>query len=152
MRSELMGHIWGKRLEFCTDPCSTPLGRILSSLLASPITRFTVEVEDADLTPVAIYAGEEVISGASLADVLEQEFGLDLEEGAIVLIEPCAPLASTPPCPVALGHQIGHIIVSLAQTERDGFTTSERLLSAGNIAHSFHHEMLHAAIPGEHIH
>ena len=40
MRSDLMGHIWGGRLELCADPCNTPLGRILSSLLASPITRF----------------------------------------------------------------------------------------------------------------
>ena len=151
MRSDLMGHIWGGRLEFCADPCNTPLGRILSSLLASPITRFTVAVEDADLTPFAIYAGEEIISGASLADVLDQEFGLDLEDDAIVLIEPCAQPTLTPTCPVQLGHHIGHIIVSLAQSERDG-TAPDGLLSADNIAHSFHREMLRTVTPGQHIH
>ena len=86
-----------------------------------------------------------------MADVLDQEFGLDLEDDAIVLIEPCAQPTLTPTRPVQLGHHIGHIIVSLAQSERDG-TAPDGLLSADNIAHSFHREMLHAVTPGQHIH
>tara|TARA_R110001606_G_scaffold251783_2_gene399750 strand:- start:579 stop:878 length:300 start_codon:yes stop_codon:yes gene_type:complete len=65
-----------------------------------------------------MYAGEEIIPGATVADVMEQEFGLDLSEDAIILVETRSPAGSDQISPEQLGQSIGNIIVSLASFEQ----------------------------------
>lgn len=118
MRSELMEHIWSNRLELTEAHSVSPLGRILNSLLAAPLTRFVLHGRDDHFAPFAMYAGEEIIPGATVADVMEQEFGLDLSEDAIILVETRSPAGSDQISPEQLGQSIGNIIVSLASFEQ----------------------------------
>ncbi|MGR3508432.1 MAG: hypothetical protein ACU0CQ_17215 [Sulfitobacter sp.] len=150
MRSELMEHIWGNRLELTEAHSVSPLGRILNSLLAAPLTRFIIHGRDDQCAPFAMYAGEEIIPGATVADVMEEEFGLDLNEDAIILFEARSAVGTDQTSPEQLGRSIGNIIVSLASFEQksalsgDGFTDADwAVRSLGNTGNRFGKPSLH---------
>jgi hypothetical protein len=110
----IIEHIWGDTLELREGGGRPPLAVILSSLLAAPMICFTTK--EGCFAPHAFvsYAADEVLPGTSLADVLFEEFGLEISDETIVIVEPFvihnAPRISSKD----LGEALGNILVDLA--------------------------------------
>lgn len=152
MRVKLLEQIWCNRLELRPAHSISPLGRILTSLLALPLTHLVVRDPTANQVPFAMYAGEAIFSGATLADVLEEEFGLDLNDESIILVEGL-PTAGTPDVsPEQLGKSVGNIIVSLARTESNKLFADVNRRSDAQETHAFNRAATHLADAGYHVH
>lgn len=66
--------------------------------------------------PFASYGGCDVLPGANLADVLDQELGLEITEDTIVLVEPRGLSDAPAYCSRELGEKLGALLVALAGT------------------------------------
>ncbi|MGB7317135.1 MAG: hypothetical protein WBC85_04135 [Planktotalea sp.] len=125
MSVDIMEHIWSDTMELRQGSELSPLARLLTSLLAAPTICFTTKAGGDAATPLATCAGDEVLPGASLADVLYQEFGIEMSDETIVFIEPCKMSNADYFSGKELGHALGNILVELAGVDhRDDPTHS----------------------------
>lgn len=102
-------------MELRTGAALPPLAAILSSVLATPMICFTTKAGGASGQPFVAYAGSEVMPGASLADVLFEEFGIEISDQTIVMVEPFGMSDSEGFSSQDLGQALGQIIVDLAE-------------------------------------
>ena len=65
-----------------------PVAGLLNSLLAAPVVALSTGLAGGDQRALALMAGTEVMPGASLADVLFEEFSVEISEGTVVLVLP----------------------------------------------------------------
>lgn len=140
---EILEYIWGDRLEVRVGENLPPLAAVLSSLLAAPMICFTTKQNGAtSMHPTVSVGGQEVMPGATLADVLFEEFGIEISDETIVLIEPL----SGPDAPALtsqqFGQSLGQILVELAEL---GQPTSEKASSPS--AHALTSQMAHGQAP-----
>lgn len=111
----IVEHIWSNTLELRDPTNLPPLGSILASLLASPMICFTTKETRTGARPVVSYAGDEVLPSASLADVLFEEFGIEICDRTIVLIEPSEIGGVHTMSSQDLGQALGQVLVDLSQ-------------------------------------
>lgn len=114
----IVEHIWSDTLELREATNLPPLGNILASLLAAPMICFTTKEGNAEAYPVVSYAGDEVLPSASLADVLFEEFGIEICDRTIVLIEPSEKGRAAPLSSQDLGQALGQVLVDLSRLNR----------------------------------
>lgn len=87
MKSTILEQIWSGTLRPQTKEAMSPVARSLSSLLAVPTVSFVVTSNYADEEPYAWIAGAEVYPGASLSEILFEEYGLEVSDDTVVLVE-----------------------------------------------------------------
>lgn len=107
-------------MEICEGSNHSPVARMLSSLLSVPTVCFTSKLDHEGMTACACIAGEEVMPGASLADVLFEEFEIEVSDDTVIYIESAAMNQAKDYSAETLGQAIGDILVKLAvphQTE-----------------------------------
>jgi len=111
---EILEHIWSETLDLREGADLPPLASILSSLLAAPMICFTTRMGGANARPTVSFAGAEVMPGATLADVLFEEFAIEISDETIVLIEPLTMTDAKPLTGQELGQSLGEILVELS--------------------------------------
>ncbi|MFY0647355.1 hypothetical protein [Sulfitobacter geojensis] len=111
----IVEHIWSGTLELRDEANLPPLGNILNSLLAAPMICFTTKQGGPNVQPVVSYAADEVLPGASLADVLFEEFGIEICDRTIVLIEPAETGKAFVLSSQDLGQALGQVLVDLSK-------------------------------------
>jgi hypothetical protein len=121
----IIEHIWSDTLERRDGANLPPLGTILNSLLAAPMICFTTKEGGPDAQPVVSYAGDEVLTGASLADVLFEEFGIEICDRTIVLIEPSEASRADALSSQDLGQALGQVLVDLSKLSMSKAATSK---------------------------
>ena len=124
MTNDIMEHLWSGAFERREPAELSPLAVILSTLLAAPMVCFASAVPDGDAAPFALYADTEVMPGATLADVLFQEFNIDLGDDVVIYIEPREMGGAEHYSSDALGQSLGNILVNLAGTPKNDVTGS----------------------------
>ncbi|SFE85219.1 hypothetical protein SAMN04488523_11142 [Sulfitobacter brevis] len=118
MTKDIMEHLWSGAFERREAVELSPLAVILSTLLAAPMVCFASAAPNSDAAPFALYAGTEIMPGATLADVLFQEFDIDLGDDVVIYIEPRAMGEAEHYSSDALGLSLGNILVNLAGTPK----------------------------------
>ena len=117
MRSTLVEQIWNNSLHACQDDSISPLARMLQSLLPHPVACFYSTSGYGVDEPIAMYGLEEVLPGATLADILDQECGIEISDDTIVLVESAKMRNAPHVCAQKMGQAMGNILVSLAKFE-----------------------------------
>lgn len=114
MSTGILKEIWAGNLEARNISEMSAVPQMLASLIALPVVCFRLK-DVSDLpSATASFAGTEVLSGASLADVLFEECGVEVTDETIVYIEADGVRKEAARCPEALGQLIGDVIVKLA--------------------------------------
>lgn len=129
---DILEHIWSGTLEQRTAAEFSPLARIFSSLLAAPTLCLTAQ--GAGKAPIASFGGQEVMPGASLADVLDQELGIEITDETIVLVEPREMSEAASYSGQELGQTLGALLVALsgqAQPAPDAVNPAQEVNLAG---------------------
>ena len=108
----VLKYIWDNALEQRTGDGLSPLARVFTSLLAAPTISF---VSSLGSQSFATYGGDEVMPGITLADVLDEEMGLEISEDTIVLIEPEAACTAAYVSSAELGRTLGELLLDLAK-------------------------------------
>lgn len=111
-----MEHVWSGALEKRDGAQKSLLARMLNPLLVVPTACFITKLDGC--APFALYAGKEVLPGISLSDVLFEEYGFEICEHAIVLIEPHGRREGLQNLDPNLGAHLGNILVGLACLEQ----------------------------------
>lgn len=114
MTHTLLEHVWSDTFQVKQVSELSPAARILAPLLAAPTLCFTSDMFPTSLTAVATYAGTEVMPGATLADVLFEEHGIEATDDTIIYIEPTELGQAAQPTSDELGWIIGQVLVNLA--------------------------------------
>ena len=114
MSTGILNEIWAGNLEACNISEMSAVPQLLASLIALPVECFRLKDLSRFPSATASFAGEEVLPGASLADVLFEECGVEVTDETIVYIEADSVRAETARCPEVLGQLIGDVIVKLA--------------------------------------
>ena len=117
MRSTLVEQIWNNSLHACQDDSISPLARMLQSLLPHPVACFYSTSGYGFDEPIAMYGLEEVLPGATLADILDQECGIEISDDTIVLVESAKTRNAPHVSAQKMGLAMGNILVSLAKFE-----------------------------------
>ena len=127
----LIEHIWSGTLTLCEGADLPPIAVILGSLLAAPMVCFTTRAGGPSMRAFVSYAGHEVLPSASLADVLFEEFGVEISDQTIVLIQPlCMSDTKTFSSP-DLGQSLGQILVELAGLNQAEISVISETLKPG---------------------
>ena len=101
-------------MEICEAPDQSPVARMLSSLLSVPTLCFTSKLDQDGMTACAYIAGDEVLPGASLADVLFEEFEIEVSDDTVIYIESAAMNQAKDFSAETMGQAIGDLLVKLA--------------------------------------
>lgn len=115
----IIEHIWSDTLVLREGGDRPPLADILSSLIAAPMICFTIKTGCPASRAFVSYAGDEVLPGASLADVLFEEFGIEVSDQTVVLVEPPRKTNTPRISSDDLGQALGQILVELAGLNQD---------------------------------
>lgn len=111
----ILDHVWSGSFELENPENMSPIAGMFSSLLAAPILCFVSDVSDSKLTPGAWVAGEEVYPGASLADILCEEFDIEITDETIVYVEPSEMRDIEALSNEAVKEAISNVLISLAK-------------------------------------
>lgn len=84
----ILDYVWSDSFEQQHPSRMSPIARMLNSLLAAPMVCFVSDLTSSRVAAGAWVAGEEVFPGATLADVLSEEFDIDVTEETIIYVEP----------------------------------------------------------------
>jgi hypothetical protein len=128
---DIIEHIWSDTLELREGGDLPPLAVILSSLLAAQMICFTTKMGGPSARAVVSYAGDEVMPGASLSDVLFEEFAIEISDQTIVLVEPSAMSDAEPVSSQDLGQALGQILVELAGLKQDENSVTTEPVKSG---------------------
>lgn len=119
---DILEHVWSGTIERRDVAELSPLAQILSSLLAAPTLCLITQAGKKGLKPFASYGGCEVMPGASLADVLDEELGIEISDETIVLVEPRAMSDADYYSGKELGQVLGSLLVDLSGLEQGQLT------------------------------
>lgn len=114
MQTEISGiveHIWGGDLEQRALDDMSPLSKILCCLLERPVVGLTAR--SGLERPLAMLENDEVLGGTTLGDILDEELGLFVEEGALVVVEPLEFASASEYSGRELGDALGSLLVEL---------------------------------------
>lgn len=113
----LLERIWADKISFVDDGNASPISLMLKSLLAAPVVSFVDHSPSTGATPFVCYGGYEILPGASLADVMLEELGVEIDESSVVLFEPKSHLNAVWDSADDLGRTVGRILVDLSAME-----------------------------------
>lgn len=134
MRAEaLLEQIWGNAIELRAPDDMSPLARLLGALLTVPMVTLVAHA-DGD-HPYARMESDELLSGASLGDILAEELGLDVPQDAVVLIEPVSFADAPSYSGTALGEALGRILADIATCATAEATEHDAICPAGASLH-----------------
>lgn len=141
----LLEHIWSDALEERSTRDASPISHLLTTLLAAPILSLVDKSPTSMFEPYVGFGGSEILPGASLADVLLQEMGIEIDETTIVLVEASQRAGETRRSTDELGRVIGDILIKLSAMDSEVHATSgpsESLISAASMSGLYHHTSL----------
>ena len=116
MKGEYLLHaVWSAELCSGNDFRRSPIAATLRRLLSRPVIHLVTSAFGKD--PYATYASVLVEDGLSLADVLEQELDVTVNDGDVVLIEPRSYVEDWRYSQAELGDHISKLLVGLAATD-----------------------------------
>ena len=128
----ILAQIWGGLLKLRPSVEVSPLAEVLAALLKVPVVSIVSQSDGFE--PLAMKESDELFSGATLGDVLDEELGVFVEKGTVVLVEPRkfsgAEFVSGP----ELGRVLGNILVGLAAKEMAALSSVPK--EKGSEAHS----------------
>ncbi|WP_370399475.1 hypothetical protein [Sulfitobacter sp. JB4-11] len=110
----LLERIWSDVLEERTNLNGSPISYLLTSLLSVPVLSLDDTSSTAASEPFVSYGGYEVLPGASLADVLLEEMGIEIDETTVVLVERNSSPVETRGSTEELGRAVGRILLELS--------------------------------------
>ncbi len=113
--ASILAQIWGQLLEVRPAEKASPLTEVLGALLKVPVVGIVSQSEVFE--PTAMKESEELLPGATLGDVLHEELGLFIEQGAVVVLEPEKSANAVGVHGQDLGRALGRILVDLAERE-----------------------------------
>jgi hypothetical protein len=116
---DIIEHIWSNTLELRKERELPPLAAVLNSLLAVPMICFTTRTGVPEAHAFVSYACDEVLPGVSLADVLFEEFEIEICDQTIVLVQPISTSDADPISSEDLGQALGQVLVELAGMKQD---------------------------------
>lgn len=138
----LLEQIWSGTLEERNAREGSAISHLLMSLLAAPVLPLVDKSAKAASEPFIGYGGFEILPGASLADVLLEEMGIEIDEKTIVLVEPKEQSGETRSSTDELGRMVGKILIELSRMGSGPGALSEpprSMMSAASAGRS-HHE------------
>lgn len=97
-----------------------PVAGLLNSLLAAPVVALSTGLAGGDQRALALMAGTEVMPGASLADVLFEEFSVEISEGTVVLVLPDNGGPAEGASSQEMGTVLGEILVQVSGLSASG--------------------------------
>jgi hypothetical protein len=115
---DILEHVWSGTVERRDAAQLSPLARLLTSLLAAPTLCLTSQAGAENAKPFASYGGYQVLPGASLADVLDEELGIEISDETIVLFEPRAMSDAAQFTSKELGEMLGALLVDISGIEQ----------------------------------
>lgn len=113
----LLEQIWSDALEERTNLNRSPISYLLTSLLAAPVLSLVDTSSTARSEPFVSYGGYEILPGASLADVLLEEMGIEIDETTVVLVEHNSSPGETRGSTEELGRTVGRILLELSMMD-----------------------------------
>ncbi len=119
MKLALVEQIWKNELQICQEEELSTLAKMLKVLLGQPIVCFnTTEAWKSD-QPLAMFGSEELLAGVTLADILDQEYGIEISDETVVLVEAPQLKIAFELGEQAVGMALGNVLVSLARFEEE---------------------------------
>lgn len=113
----LLERIWSDALEERSNLNGSPISHLLTSLLAAPVLSLVDTSSTAKTEPFVSYGGYQILPGASLADVLLEEMGVEIDETTVVLVERKERSGETRRSTEALGRAVGRILLELSKMD-----------------------------------
>ena len=129
--TDLVELIWSDSFTLCAEDDLSPIAQMLGSLLALPTICFTTRADAGPLGGVATYAGKEAFAGATIADVLFEEFNIEVSDDTIIYIESAELNEAQEFSADKLGATLGGLLVSLANAEKSFCQTGKSAVTAG---------------------
>ena len=127
MKGEYLLHaVWSGELCTGNDIRRSPIAATLRRLLSRPVIHLVTSAFGKE--PYATYASVQLEEGLSLADVLEQELNVSVNDGDVVLIEPRSCVEDWRYSQAELGEHISKLLIGLAATD---LSDRERLSRTG---------------------
>jgi hypothetical protein len=136
----LLEQIWSDVLEERTNLNGSPISYLLTALIAAPVLSLVDTSSTASSEPIVSYGGHEVLPGASLADVLLEEMGIEIDETTVVLVERKSNPGETRGSTEELGRAVGQILLELSMMDSGTKTSGDlpkSLVSATATGRSF---------------
>lgn len=118
MAENILEHVWSNQIAICDRRDQSPVARMLCSLLTVPTVCFTSKLDQECETACVFIAGEEIMPGASLADVLFEELEIEVSDDTVIYIESTAMNQARDYSAKTLGQTIGDILVKLASPDQ----------------------------------
>lgn len=124
VRGELLAQIWDGSVQFDHENQQSPLSDLLGTIIRVPVVSL-ISSEKMN-RPMALVEETELMDGASLGDILMEEMGLDVPQGALILVLPEGFMRATDYTGQQLGQVVGRIILDMAQIaiNKDTFVAS----------------------------
>lgn len=113
----LLERIWSDALEERSNLNGSPISHLLTSLLAAPVLSLVDTSSTAKTEPFVSYGGYQILPGASLADVLLEEMGVEIDETTVVLVERKERSGETRRSTEELGRAVGRILLELSMMD-----------------------------------
>ena len=108
----LLEQIWTNGLEVRGHEVHSPLIGILAAILDRPILGLVAS--EGFEQPIMLNESEEISAGLTLGDILEEEFGVEVEVDTVVLIEPVQLADADVYTGRDLGSMLGTMLVNYA--------------------------------------
>lgn len=114
MPTTLLDHIWANALEVVEPAQLSPLPGMLASISRHPIICVRSRFSGDHRLATASFASEEILPGATLADILFEECGIEVDDDCIVYLETAAMQKSSNLPVEMLSGVMGEIVIRLA--------------------------------------
>lgn len=115
---DILENVWGEGASLRLGQELPPLAKMLDCLVSAGVVALTLPRHSPTSTPFAVTAGTDVIPGASLADILYEEFSTEVEPDTIVLFLPDQGECGAPSRSDEMGYLLGTILVQLSRLDR----------------------------------
>ena len=110
----ILEQIWGEQISVLDSKTLSPLAGLLQSLVDTPII---VLASSCSRYPFALPDHFELMPGLSLGDVIDEELGCHVPEGATVLVEPVDFARKQDFSGRKLGEMLGEVLLGLLKKE-----------------------------------
>jgi hypothetical protein len=110
----ILEQIWGGQISVLDDKTYSPLAGLLKSLVDTPVI---VLASSCSRYPVALSDSSELMPGVCLGDVLDEELGCYVPEGAVILVEPVEFTKKQDFSGRQLGEMLGNLLLGLLKKE-----------------------------------
>jgi hypothetical protein len=114
----ILENVWSEGASLRLGQELPPLAKMLDRLVSPGVVALTLPKHSPTSIPFAVTAGTEVLPGASLADVLYEEFSTEVEPDTIVLFLPDQGECGATSRSDEMGYLLGTILVQLSRLDR----------------------------------